>query len=118
MLSLDKTAEILANTKHPHGTTIVTQPIHKLINPTKLFEYDKMVFGAPQHIFINMWINSPGTFGWVAINQAADNTIVGYSVLKLVIRGGGTEIGLAMAPLFADNIHIAKMLLKQRQRIA
>ena len=38
---------------------------------------------------------------------------MGYSILKLVIRGGGTEIGLSMAPLFADNVHnIAKFLLK------
>ena len=70
-----------------------------------------MIFGTPRYTFINKWINAPGAFGWVAINQATDNTIMGYCVLKLVIRGGGTEIGLAIAPLFADNIHIAKMLL-------
>ena len=111
MLNLDKTTEILAKTKYPSDTSIITQPIYK-ISPTKLFEYDKEVFGTSRQTFINMWINAPGTFGWVAVNQAADNTIVGYSVLKLVIRGGGTEIGLAMAPLFADNVNIAKVLLK------
>ena len=57
-------------------------------------------------------MTAPGSFGWVAVNQASGNTIVGYSILKQVIRGGGTEIGLAMAPLFADNVHIAKLLLK------
>ena len=32
--------------------------------------------------------------------------------MKQVIRGAGTEIGLAMAPLFANNAEIAKALLK------
>ena len=109
MLSLDRTTEILAKNTPPCG--IVTQPIHK-INQAKLFEYDSIVFGTSRQTFIDTWINAPGTFGWVAINQATDNTIVGYSILRPVIRGGGTEIGLAMAPLFADYVHIAKMLLK------
>ena len=109
MLSLDKIARILAGTKHPSG--IVIQPIHRH-NLVKLLEYDGMVFGTSRQTFIKKWITAPGSFGWVAINQTADNTIVGYSILKLVIGGGGTEIGLAMAPLFADNVHIAKVLLK------
>ena len=71
-----------------------------------------MVFGMPRQTFLKTWMTAPGSFGWVAINQATDNTIVGYSILKQVIRGGGTEIGLAMAPLFADNVHIARLLLK------
>ena len=42
-----------------------------------------------------------------------ERSIVGYSILRRVIRGGGMEIGLAMAPLFADNVHnIAKVLIK------
>jgi hypothetical protein len=107
--SCDKTAEILAKGTLPFG--IVTQPIHK-INQANLFEYDSVVFGTSRQTFIDRWINAPGTFGWVAINQTTDNTIVGYSILRPVIRGGGTEIGLAMAPLFADNVDIAVLLLK------
>ncbi len=34
-------------------------------------------------------------------------------VLKQVIRDGGTEIGLAIAPLFADNKNTAKLLIKK-----
>ena len=49
---------------------------------------------------------------WVAINQATDNTIVGYSILKIIIGGGGTKIGLSMAPLFANNVDIVILLLK------
>jgi hypothetical protein len=46
------------------------------------------------------------------VDQATDNILVGYSILRPIIRGGGTEIGLAMAPLFADNVDIAMLLLK------
>jgi hypothetical protein len=46
------------------------------------------------------------------VDQATDNILVGYSILRPVIRGGGTELGLAMAPLFADNVDIAMLLLK------
>ena len=52
-----------------------------------------------------------GSFGWAAIKEKS-NDIVGYANLKHVIRGAGTDIGLAMAPLFADNVEIAKALLK------
>ena len=109
MLSLDKVARMLSGIKNQIG--VVTQPIHK-VNPAKLLKYDSMVFGASREMFIKKWMTAPGSFGWVAVNQTTDNTIVGYSILKLVIRGGGTEIGLSMAPLFADNVHIAKFLLK------
>ena len=35
-----------------------------------------------------------------------------YAVLRQIIRDGGSEIGMAMAPLFADNVSIAKLLLR------
>ena len=57
-------------------------------------------------------MTAPGSFGWVAINEGVGKNIIGYSILKHDIRRGGTEIGLAMTPLFADNVHIAKLLLK------
>ena len=107
MLSLDRVAKILSKIENPSGVAI--QPIHKAV---KLFEYDSMVFGASRKMFIKRLMTAPGSFGWVAINQATDNTIVGYSILRQVIRGGGTEIGLSMAPLFADTVDIAMLLLK------
>ena len=71
-----------------------------------------MVFGASRKMFINRLMTAPGSFSWVAMNRATDDTIIGYSILRKVIRGGGTEIGLSMAPLFADIVDIAKLLLK------
>ena len=111
MLSLDKIARILAGIQYLFNG-VVTQPIHKA-NVEKLLEYDSMVFGTPRYTFIEKWMTAPGSFGWVAMKEDDDiSTIVGYSILKLDIRKGGTEIGLAMTPLFADNVPIAKLLLK------
>ena len=110
MLRLDKIAQILTGMKHPSG--VITQPIHKT-NLVNLLEYDSTVFGTPRHTFVRRWLATPGSFGWVAINEGtADKNIVGYSILKHDIRKCGTEIGLAMTPLFADNVHVAKLLLK------
>ena len=57
------------------------------------------------------WINVPGSLGWAAVHEKS-YTVVGYSVIKQVISGGETETSLAMAPLYADNVEIAKSLLK------
>ena len=46
-----------------------------------------------------------------AIDENSD-IIIGYAVLRQVIRNGGSEIGMAMAPLFANNVSIAKLLLR------
>ena len=110
MLSLDRVARILSKVQNPLG--IVIQPIHK-VNPVKLFEYDSMVFGTSRQTLIKE-LTAPGhgSIGWVAVNQATDNIIVGYSILRPDIRRGGTEIGLSMAPLFADTVDIAMLLLK------
>ena len=107
MLSSEKVAQNLADS--------MTMPFQVKIKPinmvslSNLLDYDSSVFGTARHIFIKRWITTPGSFGLVAVN---DSSIVGYSILRQVIRGGGTEIGLAMAPLFADNVHIAKALIK------
>ena len=55
------------------------------------------------------WINAPETFGF-AVEKS--NDLAGYIVIKQVIRGGGTEIGLSVAPFYADNAEIVKLLLK------
>ena len=77
----------------------------------KPLEYDRLVFGTDRRVFLEKWISTPGSFGWAALNAKSDK-IVGYTVLKQAIRGGGTEIGMAMAPLYSDDVHIAKCLLK------
>ena len=108
MLTLDKISKNLARTEFPSDTAV--KPLRN-VNLEKLLEYDSSVFGTSRRIFVERWINVPGSFGWAAVNENSDE-IVGYAVLKQVIRGGGIEIGLAMAPLFADNVHIAKLLRK------
>ena len=80
-------------------------------NLEKLLKYDRTVFGTPRQTFMMSWISVPGSLGWTAVDKESDN-IVGYAIMKQVIRDAGTEIGLAMAPLYADNADIAKLLLK------
>ncbi len=78
----------------------------------KLLQYDQAVFGTPRDKLMKRWFNTPGSFGWAAIDNHSDE-ITGYIVLKQVIREGGLEIGLAMAPLFANNKNTAKLLIKK-----
>ena len=85
------------------------KPLH-VVNFEKLLKYDRSVFGTDRRVFIERWISAPGSFGYAAVDR--NDKIVGYAVLKPVIRGAGTEIGLAIAPLYSDDPHIAKCLLK------
>ena len=108
MISLGKIATNLTGSELPSNVTV------KLIHNTilmKLLDYDSFIFGTQRRRFIERWISVPGTFGLTAIDKRNDD-IVGYAILKQMIRGTGTEIGLAMAPLYADNAQIAKILLK------
>lgn len=50
-------------------------------------------------------MNVPGSLGWAAVNEKSK--IVGYWIIRQVIREEGNE---AMASLYADNKHIAKLL--------
>ena len=108
MLDLER---ILANT-----ATLAEQPDVSIKpicskNLDKLLKYDQSVFGTPRQTFMTRWIGVPGSLGWAAVNEKSDK-ILGYAIVKQVIRDGGTEIGLAMAPLYADNAQVAKLLLK------
>ena len=109
MLSLEKIAKRLA-TSSATATSVMVKPIHN-VNIDKLLEYDQTVFGTSRDILLRRWAKLPGNLSWVAIDERS-NMILGYAIIKQVIRGGGTEIGLAMAPLYADNVQIAKLLLK------
>ena len=108
MLNLEKVTANLYKSKIPPN--VVVKPICKL-NLDRLLKYDQAVFGTPRQTFMTRWISVPGNLGWAAVNEESDN-VIGYAVIKQVIRDGGTEIGLAMAPLYADNAQIAKLLLK------
>ena len=105
-LSLEKIVVNLAMMKCP--TDVAVNSISK-VNFEKLLDYDRHVFGTGRQIFIEEWINTPGTFGFAA---KKNDDVVGYIVIRHVMRRGGTEIGLAVAPLFADNVEIAKLLMK------
>ena len=107
-LSLDKVSKVWDKMALPGS--VVVKSISKT-NLEKILEYDHKVFGVARHTFMESWMSVPGSFGWAAIREKS-NDIVGYTIVKQVIRGAGTEIGLAMAPLFADDSQIAKVLLK------
>ena len=106
--SLEKITEKLAAVTPPNDH--ILRPIHE-VQTDKLFEYDRLVFGTDRQVFLERWINAPGSFGWAVLN-AKTKKIAGYAVVKLAIRGGGTGTGMAIAPLYSDNVLIAKCLLK------
>ena len=107
MLDLDKLSKRSAELEDTVAQSILSEVVLD-----RLLEYDQSVFGTQRNTFLERWINTPGSFGWAAVDKSS-NEITGYTVLKQVIRGGGTEIGLAMAPLFADNAEIAKFLINR-----
>ena len=104
--SLHKIAAKLATLTIPEDLNVKSIDSIQL---EKVLEYDRLVFGTDRRVFLEKWINAPGSFGWVAIRDG----VVGYAVMKqATIRGGGREIGMAMAPLYSDDVEIAKCLLK------
>lgn len=108
MLSLDKIVANLNKLVLPKGVGIKSV---RDVMFEKLMEYDSLVFGTARYTFMERWINTPGSFGWAAFNKSSGD-IIGYAIVKQIIRGAGTEIGLAMAPLIADDVLIAQILLK------
>ena len=108
MLNLNTIVKNIDETDLPLGIT--AKPIDS-INFDELLIYDISIFGTQRQILLEKWIGAPGSFGLAAVDEKSDD-IVGYAVLRQVIRDGGSEIGMAMAPLFADNASIAKLLLR------
>ena len=110
MLDLGRIVATTTRLATPPGVAV--KPICNVhMKLDRLLEYDQTVFGTPRQIFMTRWISVPGSLGWAAIDERSD-TILGYAIVKQVIRDAGTEIGLAMAPLYADSAQIAKLLLK------
>ena len=104
---LQNIIEKLQNLKCPKD--IHTKSLHE-VESEKLLEYDRSVFGTDRRVFMKKWISAPGSFGYAAVDGS--DKLVGYIILKQAVRGGGTEIGLAIAPFYSDDPHIAKCLLK------
>jgi hypothetical protein len=107
-LSLEKIAAKLAASAT--AGSVMVKPI-RTVNIHKLLEYDQTIFGTSRDVLLRRWVTIPGNLAWEAVDERSD-TIHGYAIIKQVIRDGGIEIGLAMAPLYADNAQIAKLLLK------
>ena len=55
-------------------------------------------------------MNIPGSMGWVAFD--CDRGIVGYTLVRPIIMNEGSEIGMNMAPLYAENNQAAGVLMK------
>lgn len=108
LVSLRKVSNIFSKVKI--SPEILVKPIRE-VDMDSLCDYDTSVFGAPRHEFLKKWISIPGSLGWAAID--GNSTVVGYCATRQIVCNGGAEIGLNMAPLFADNQLIAKVLLRE-----
>ena len=106
-LNFEKIVKNLAGAEVPSGVSIKSI---RTIDFDKLVEYDASVFGAPRHKLLEKWINIPGSLGWGAVDESGN--VLGYTAIKRTINDMGTEFGLSMAPLYANNDSIAKGLLK------
>ena len=84
---------------------ILIKPLSE-VSFDKIFKYDTSVFGFPRQKFLKRWITIPDSLGWAAINVSGD--IVGYVVIRPSVIG---KDELLVAPLFADDTNIARMLL-------
>ena len=107
LIDPNKIRATLSNLVVPQG---VSYKSIRSVDFDKLCEYDESVFGTPRRKLLESYINVSGNTGWAALNEKDD--VIGYNVVKQVIAGAGTEIGLVMAPLYADDDVIARMLLK------
>ena len=105
-LSFEKIVKIITLTEQFNSFVM---PLNE-VDFNKLLQYDQCVFGTARNDLMQRWIDTPGSFGWAAIDKRT-NDITGYTVLKQVIRAGGTEIGMTMAPLYADNVDVVKLLI-------
>ena len=81
----------------------------RAVDAEKLFLYDASVLGSPRHTLVERWISIPGSLGWAALDE--DGNVVGYTVVRPIIVGAGTQFGLSMAPLYANSDQIARALL-------
>ena len=110
-ISLEKVAKDFSAVES--SSEVSVRPIRE-VDSARLCDYDSSIFGAPRHKFLEKWISIPGSLGWAAIDGNGD--LLGDCSTRQVFRNGGAAVGLNMAPLFADNQLIAKVLLKEAAR--
>ncbi len=105
MLSFGK---ICSKVEHTKGD-LALWPIRS-VDLDKVVEYDASVFGCKRYALVENWIKIPGSMGWAACDS--NSNIVGYTLVRPIIMNYGSEIGMNMAPLYAENNEVASALLK------
>ena len=108
LVDLQKAMKALSYISVP-SSEVSLKPI-RMTDFEKVLQYDTSVFGTQRRTLLHRYISTPGNLGWVAMNEKGD--VIGYNVVKQVLSGAGSEIGLVMAPLYADNDIVARILLK------
>lgn len=107
LLSFENIINIFGSFDLPSGFSI--KPI-RMVDFEKLVKYDASVFGTLRYKLVEAWIKIPGSLGWAALD--GNGNIIGYTMVRPIILDGGTELGLNMAPLYAENDQVASALLK------
>ena len=106
MLNFEQIIKNLGNVDLPTG--FLLRPV-RMVDAEKLFSYDASVFGSPRRTLVEKWISIPGSLGWAVLDENGD--VVGYTVVRPIIVGAGTQFGWSMAPLYANSDQIARALL-------
>ena len=83
------------------GINIV--PPSKVLFPA-ILQYDSEVNNYPRPMFLEKWVFAPNCFCSVAIDHNGD--VVGYGVVRRTVG----KVGWRIAPLYADNSDIARMV--------
>ena len=80
-----------------------------VVSPSKvlfpvILQYDTEVNDYPRPLFLEKWVFAPNCFCSVATDSNGD--VVGYGVVRRTVG----KVGWRIAPLYADNSDIARML--------
>jgi len=79
----------------------------KDVNQDELLSYDSNVFGYQRHALVLKWIFNKHHHSKVVVNNKGD--IVGYATTRIMCN---KHDGFSIAPLFADSIQAAYVLLE------
>ena len=78
-------------------------PLSQLLFPA-ILQYDTEVNDYPRPLFLEKWVFAPNCFCSVATDNKGD--VVGYGVVRRTVG----KVGWRIAPLYADNSDIARMV--------
>ena len=96
----------LSEMRYPDEVTneVIIKPANE-VPFCDLLSYDTSVFVYARPSFLKKWTTATNCFSYAAIDYK--NTIIGYTVVRKTLR---PEDGWMIGPLYADNVHIAKIL--------